>query len=146
MASERQILIVLEDGIFNTDTFLYSVRLAKRMGCCLSVLMLIPYDNGLIDNMAIIKRMNSVICEFIQEKGINVVSVIQQGDKASQFFKHLAVQSSLATIVWGSDSDIVSGKRRKHSEHWFAKVRAQIKCPVVTPKTRKKHNRKKINN
>lgn len=49
-----------------------------------------------------------------QHEGFSGYHDIRCRDKASEFIKYIAVAPSLAAIIWGSDEDIVTGRRRKN--------------------------------
>lgn len=136
MTETRHILLVLENGIAEMAKVRYAVELARRMDCVVSILMLIPYETKLIGGGGH-HAFNHAVA-MLEDEGLSGHHDIRYGDKASEFIKFIAVAPTLAAIIWGSDGDIVTGRRRKKSEHWFEKVRPHIHTPIVTPRTRAK--------
>lgn len=144
MAGLRHILLVLENGVVDSAIVDYAVKLAKRMDCIISILMLVSYDreNTIDDDLG--EKALIAAGVHIKNEGLTVNHDIRQGDKASEFLKYIAVAPTIAAIIWGSDGDIVTGRRRKKSEHWFEKVRPHITYPIVTPRTRAKKDQKSL--
>ncbi|MBU1170906.1 MAG: hypothetical protein KKD44_15205 [Proteobacteria bacterium] len=138
MDAQRHLVLVLENGVADESIIHYSLKLAKRMDCAISVLMLVSYDKENHAQADMGKRVLLHAEEIIKKEGIRVDHEIRQGDKASEFLKYIAVAPTIAAIIWGSDEKIVTGRRRKKSEHWFEKVRPHITYPIVTPRTRAK--------
>lgn len=136
MPDRRHILLVLENGIADMAKVRYAVELARRMDCVVSILMLIPYDTKHMGSSG--QHAFNHAVAMLQHEGISGHHDIRYGDKASEFIKYIAVAPTLAAIIWGSDGEIVTGRRRKKSEHWFEKVRPHIHTPIVTPRTRAK--------
>ena len=133
MTPTRWILLVLEDGLFPGERISYTVKLAKRMGCAISILML-P-GNSLqqtgIHGEAAEMMMHTL--DMIKGDGVYVKGVIMPGDKASAFLKHLALTGSLTIIVWGGQEDIEKGTSKRNKDSWFTKVKSAVACPVVMP-------------
>ena len=137
MPERRHLLLVLENGIAEVAKVRYAVELARRMDCVVSVLMLVPYDGGNAQKTGPQQAFNHAVA-LLENQNLSGFHDIRYGDKASEFIKYIAVAPTLAAIIWGSDGDIVTGRRRKKSEHWFEKVRPHIHIPIVTPRTRAK--------
>lgn len=137
MPERRHILLVLENGTADVAMVRYAMELARRMDCVVSMLMLIPYETGHPGNTGHHQAFNHAVTQ-LKSKNLSGLHDIRYGDKASEFIKYIAVAPTLAAIIWGSDGDIVTGRRRKKSEHWFEKVRPHIHVPIVTPRTRAK--------
>ncbi len=128
------ILLVLEDNLFPEESLCCAVKLAKRMNAWVSILMLPgtkptdrqPHERDL--DIMMREAVDRVITE-----GIHAEGAFKYGDKASAFLKHLAMMPSLRAIVWGGKYEIGVRFMRKRENHWFAKVKSAIQCPVVRP-------------
>lgn len=133
------ILLVIEDGIFAHEGTCYAIKLAKRMSCAISVLML--SENTALDS-AKQRRMKEALEQtlaMITAEGLIAEAAIGYGDKASECLKHLAVLPSLSTIVLASDRTAGDSKhKRKRNEHWFSKIKSAVVCPVIRPKRKPK--------
>ena len=131
--SKNWILLLLEDGVFHKESVYYAINLAKRIGCSISVLMLMANaaheSEGLNNEQKIVKK----IINAIKAEKINIQAKIKYGDKASEFLKHLASKPSFAATVWGGREEFVAGHNFKKKDHWFLKIKANIQCPVVRP-------------
>ncbi|GAB6096548.1 hypothetical protein JCM14469_28010 [Desulfatiferula olefinivorans] len=134
MILERQILLVLENGVIDAAVVDYAVKLARRMDGALSLVMLVPRDmaSGLWETAL------AEAGERVRRDGQGGCHEIRRGAQASELLKYIAVAPAIAAIIWGGDGDILTGRRRRKSEHWFEKVRPLITCPLVTPRTRAK--------
>lgn len=141
----RWILLVLEDGIFSKESVCYAVKLAKRMDCAISVLMLTGNSSESLENDFLHDTINHAI-QMIESEGVSAEGTSSHGDKASVFLKHLALNSSMSAIVWGGSEEIDKPSVRKKGNSWFAKVKSSVLCPVVQPhiKDGRKKNRKKF--
>jgi hypothetical protein len=73
------------------------------------------------------------LMEPIERARIGVSKEIRSGDKAAEFLKYLASNSSPAVIVWGSDQKTVGklGWRKPH--HWLNKLSGLLPCSIVSP-------------
>jgi hypothetical protein len=131
--SKKWILLVLEDGTFHEESVFYAINLAKRIDCSISVLMLVKNADRESEGLDIERRIVKKILNTIKAEKINTQAKIRYGDKASEFLKHLAGNPSFAAAVWGGKKDFVSGCNIKKGEHWFAKIKANIRCPIVRP-------------
>lgn len=133
MISDKWILLVLEDGAFHAESVYYAINLAKRIDCSISVLMLAANaecdSEGLNSEQGIVKK----ILKAIRAEKVNVQAKIRYGDKASEFLKHLAGSPSFAATVWGGKEEFVAGRNKIKKKHWFSKIKANIRCPVVRP-------------
>ena len=135
------ILLILEDGQFPDESIDYAIKLAKRMDCSISILML--YDNT-IGKMK--KKMNGRdmlkhVVDMIIAEGIQAEGHVAIGNKASTFLKHVAFHPPLSTIVWGGNMEIDAGQMKKKEDYWFSKVKSAIQCPVVRPTIKHKANK-----
>ena len=133
MASVRWVLLVIEDETFKTESISYAINLAKRIDCSISVLMLTENPDSerypLANESEIIKK----ILHMIKAEGVPVQGTSKHGDKASGLLKHLASYSSFEAIIWGGKEAIVSKHIPKKPAHWLGKIKATIRCPVISP-------------
>ena len=132
------ILLVLEDGLFPDEGICCAVKLAKRMNCSVSILML-PGAVNIDDTKEtdIQSQMDDTIKAMVAE-GVHAEGNFIYGDKASAFLKHLAMNPSLKAIVWGSNGEIETKTKKKKAPYWFTKVKSSIQCPVVRPELKTK--------
>jgi len=137
MTLQQWMLLLFEDGIIHNESVQFALEFAKRMQYSILILMLAEYLVGDLVKFQEIESNLAQTGEIFKQEGIRIQSEIRRGDKASQFLKHMAVNSAPMAIVWGSDEKIETGKRRKKTDHWFSKVRSQIQCPIVAPRARK---------
>ncbi len=123
----------MEDGAFHVESVYYAINLAKRIDCSISVLMLVSNaecdPEGLNSEQGILKK----ILKSIRAEKVNVQAKIRYGDKASEFLKHIAGSPSFAVTVWGGKEEFVGGRNKTKKKHWFSKIKANIRCPVVRP-------------
>lgn len=141
MMPTKWILLLLEDGIFNPESTCYAIKLAKRIGCSVSVLMLVDHIAGKsgkdTDDPDVLRQT----LDMITAAGIHARGHFGYGDKASEFLKHLALNPSLVTIVWGGREGFVTGQKKKKTDHWFTKVKSTIQCPVIRPAIKEKYKK-----
>jgi hypothetical protein len=138
MMSLKWILLVLEDGVFRDESVCYAIKLAERINCSISVLMLVDNSDYEADKLNNSGKIIQIVLGIIRAKGINTMGKIRYGDKASEFIKHLALNSQLEAIIWGGKEESITGSKKKKSEHWFAKVKSNVPYPVVRPEIRDK--------
>jgi len=127
------ILLVMEDGVFHEESVCYAIKLAHRIHCSVSVLMLAANtenEPGIINNA---QQVLKKIMHLIKAKNITTQGRIRCGDKASELLKHLADNPSFLTIVWGGEEKTLSGRNMKKKDDWFAKIKTNIRCPVIRP-------------
>ena len=141
MMSDKWILLLLEDGVFYEESLYYAINLAKRIDCSISVLMLVANNargsEGLKNEQKIVKK----IINAIKAEKINTQSKIRYGDKASEFLKHLAGSPSFAATVWGGEEEFAAVRNKTKKKHWFSKIKANIRCPVVRPTIKKRYGK-----
>ena len=130
------ILLVLEDGQLPDECICYSIKLAKRMECSISVLMLSNHSTR--QNDSEIKDVLMPVLDTIRSEGINTNGDVVTGDKASSFLKHLARMPSISAIVWGGRQSIGREGMKQKGDNWFSKVKSSIQCPVVKPEVKDK--------
>jgi len=131
--SVKWILLVMEDETFRLESVFYTVNLAKRIDCSVSALMLTEHSD---DKKAQITSEQDVIedvIDMIKAQGVSAQGISRHGDKASALLKHLAAYSSFEAIIWGGKEEITAKHSIKKPDHWLAKIRTTIQCPVVSP-------------
>jgi len=134
----KWMLLVLEDGLFPDEIIYYAIKLAKRMDCSISILMLSVNTSDEIKRDASIQTIMKNTIDMILGEGIHAEGNFAHGDKASAFLKHLALNPPLSAIVWGGNEDIGKGPIKKKGDYWFAKVKSSVQCPVVRPEIKAK--------
>jgi hypothetical protein len=133
MMATQWILLIMEDGLFHEESVCYAIKLAHRIHCSISVLMLQsnaenePWD---INNA---QQVLKKIMNLVKTENITTQGQIRYGDKASEFLKHLADNPSFLTIVWGGEEKTLSGRNKRKTDYWFAKIKTNIRCPVIRP-------------
>jgi hypothetical protein len=131
--SVKWILLVMEDKTFRLESVYYTVNLAKRIDCSVSVLMLTEHSDDKNAQIANKQPMIEGVIDMIKAEGVNTQGMSRHGDKASGLLKHLAAYSSFEAIIWGGKVEITSKHPIKKPDHWLAKIRTTIQCPVVSP-------------
>jgi hypothetical protein len=131
--SVKFILLVLEDNVFRAESIDYATNLAKRIDCSVSVLMLIDNPDDENSQLDSEQGVMDIILKMLNTSSVNAQGTIRHGDKASGLIKHLAAYSSFDAIIWGGKEEIVSKRNLKKPDHWLAKVRSTIRCPIVSP-------------
>lgn len=146
----RNVILVLTDDVHLTEGIpLYAWALAERSDADVHFLLLLrpdpylPESNGNITSVAanldeLTTRSQQLLSRYLEDTQARVgdVGVVQAtvrvGDPASELLKFLAANPVPFCVVWGGNKDIfASGKLKKHSDHWLAKVQDSITCPVV---------------
>ncbi|MBT4263639.1 MAG: hypothetical protein HN580_14430 [Deltaproteobacteria bacterium] len=123
----------MEDETFRTESVYYAVNLAKRINCSASVLMLTEYSDDENARFASKQKIVEKILDLIRAEGVSAQGISRYGDKASGLLKHLATYSSFEAIIWGGKKEITSKHNMQGPDHWLAKIRKTIRCPVVSP-------------
>lgn len=146
----RKTILVLSDDIHLTEGIpAYARGLAERIDADIHFLMLLRPDlqardsNGDIASMAataeeLAARGERMLARYLEDIQIGKPDIgvpkatVKVGDPASEFLKFLAANPVPHCVVWGGGKDIfASGKLKKHSGHWLARVEDNIMCPVV---------------
>lgn len=132
-----KIMALFDSASIRRESLQYSIELAKRMNSNLILLLILPFGemtnpfNG-IEPM--IKRgLNAQEklekhVEAIRKAGIPVETAVRIGNPRSELVKYLAEAGRFEIIVWGGGPDLI--KRR---DHWLAKMKDILECPVITP-------------
>ncbi len=136
MSTSKLILLIFENGDIQEESLHYSIELARRMESSLIVLMLM--DRVHEANSGAEDRVLAETVRRIHSGSPMVQSSIRYGDKASELLKFLASIPVPSTVVWGSDEKVITSGRDRKSKHWFASIRAEFNCPIVTSKARRK--------
>ena len=136
MPASKTILLLFEDGDIREESLHYSIELARRTGCALRVMMLLDTAGNEMEEVWR-KRFNDIF-ERCRTTDLPYQGEIRCGDKASELLKFLALTSMVSTVVWGSDENVLTGQGERKSRHWFAKVRTEFQCPIVTSRARRK--------
>ncbi len=147
--SRKTILILLDDIRATEEILVYARGLAGRMDADIHFLMLLRPDlqagnsDGNTASMAttidsLVERGESALSRYVENIKLAkpemeaVQGTVSVGDPASEFLKFLAANPVPHCVVWGGDRSIfVSGRLKKHSGHWLARVEDSIPCPVV---------------
>ena len=135
MTREKKILVLFEDHIIRKESVQYSIELAQRMRMPVALLMLVSNES----NAALSEDdMDQELLEPFHRAHINVSKEVRYGDKATEFLKYLAVNSSLEVIVWGSDEKMVGKLGAGKSHLWLNRMTELLPCTIVSPVSRKK--------
>ena len=131
------ILLVLEDGQLPDECICYSIKLARRLECSISVLMLGKHSGEEEDSDMSVSLAS--VLDIIRSEGIDAEGDVVCGDKASAFLKHLARTPTLSAIVWGCREPIGKEGLKHKGDNWFGKVKSSVQCPVVRPEIKNKY-------
>ncbi len=131
--SVKWILLVMEDEAFRAESVLYTVNLAKRINCSVSVLMLTENSDDRDDSSTDKQDNVEKTLDMIKAEGVYVQGMTRHGDKASALLKHLATYPSFEAMIWGGKQELTSKHGLKRPDHWLAKIRTMIQCSVVSP-------------
>lgn len=142
--AKQWILLVMEDGVFHEESVCYAIKLAHRIHCSVSVLMLGANTENETEETNNAQQVFKKIMNLIKAENISTRGKIRYGDKASEFLKHLADNPSFLTIVWGGEEKTLSGRNKRKTDYWFAKIKTNIRCPVIRPTVKKDNSRIKL--
>jgi hypothetical protein len=135
MTREKEILVLFEDCNIREESVLYSIELARRLEMPILLLMLLKdASRASCSEDVLVKEL----VEPIQQARIKVSKDIRYGDKATELLKYLAIHSSLAVIVWGSDEKMVGKLGVGKPHHWLNKLTGMLPCSIVSPIQRTK--------
>ena len=134
--TEKWILLVFEDGIFPEESICYAIKLAERIDCSISMLMLKTNEDETSQDEILERERIQKIVDKMKAKGVMARGEVCYGDKASEFIKHLTSIPTLTTIVWGGREGILPDDGKKKADRWFLKVKSNVRCPVVRPSLR----------
>jgi|GEM_PF-643630 len=141
MTSKKKILVLLEEGFIREESVRYSIELARRLELPVALLMLVSDESNILQaEEALVKRL----MEPIVQARIEVTKEVCSGDKATELLKYLAANSSLATIVWGSDTKMMGKLGSGKPHHWLNRLKGQFPCSIVSPVPREGMSNKKI--
>ncbi|MBN2322029.1 MAG: hypothetical protein JXR49_23330 [Acidobacteria bacterium] len=135
MTREKEILVLFEDCNIREESVRYSIELARRLEMPILLLMLATDAlRASCSEDVLVKEL----LEPIQQARIKVSKDIRYGNKATELLKYLAVHSSLAVIVWGSDERMVGKLGSGKPHHWLNKLTGMLPCSIVSPIPRTK--------
>ena len=135
MVKEKKILFLCEDCNIREESVLYSIELARRLETSILLLMLVAEaSRASCSEDVLVKEL----IKPIQKARVKVSKDIRYGDKATELLKYLAVHSSLAVIVWGSDEGMVGKLGAGKPHHWLNKLTGMLPCSIVSPIPRNK--------
>ena len=134
MAAQKKILVLLEDGIIQRESVLYSIELARRLELPVALLMLVSDESKMPEAEDVLVKD---LLDSIVRAGIDVSKDVCCGDKATELLKYLATNSNLATIVWGSDRKMVGKLGAGKSNHWLNRLKGLLPCSIVSPVSKK---------
>ena len=135
MPATRTILLLFEDEEVRREELLYSVELARRMACELRILMLVERKENGEEAAARVRFEESVA--RLTPPAVEIESELRSGDKASELLKFLALAPPVGTLVWGGNEKALTGRGDRKAEHWMAKLRSDLSCPIVTSMSRR---------
>ena len=134
IAAQKKILVLLEDGIIQEESVLYSIELARRLELPIALLMLVSDESNISDAEQILVKE---LMEPIAQARVEVSQEVRAGDKATELLKYLARNSSLTTIVWGSGRRMVGKLGVGKTHHWLNRMKGLIPCSIVSPISKK---------
>ena len=134
MNTQKKILVLLEDGIIREESVLYSIELARRLELPVALLMLVSDESNISEAEKVLVRE---LMEPIAQARVEVSKEVCSGDKATELLKYLATNSSLATIVWGSDRGMVGKLGVGKPHHWLKRMKGLLPCSIVSPISKK---------
>jgi len=130
-------MVLFDSASIRRESLQYSIELAKRMNSDLILLVILPFEerssafNGIksmikrgLDAQAALKKQ----IETIQNAGIAVETAVRIGNPRSELVKYLAEAGRFEIVVWGGGPDLMKSK-----DHWLARMKDILECPVVTP-------------
>ena len=133
----HKIMALFESAAIRPESLQYSIELAKRMDSDLALLVILPFEvprEAPNDLQPMIKRGEHAqstlkkVVETIRNEGIGVETAVRIGNPKSELVKYLAEAGRFETIVWGDRPELMKSK-----DHWLARMKAILECPVVTP-------------
>ncbi len=135
MTEPKRIVLIFENGGLREEGLRYSVELARRMECPVSVLMLAERAPDAVH--AAWENRLAEAAGRIRTAGVLAGSEMRVGDGASEVLKFLAAGPAPAVVVWGGDHGAVLASRHGSSRHWLSRIAGDLGCSVVLPKARK---------
>lgn len=132
-----RIMLLLDSASIRRESLQYSIELAKRMNSNLTLLVILPFEVCRTASCGIepmVKRgvhaneLLKKLVETIQRADITVDTAVRIGNPRSELVKYVAETGRFEIIVWGGNPDLM-----KRKDHWLARMKDILECPVVTP-------------
>ena len=132
-----RIIVLFDSESMRRESLQYSIELAKRMNSDLVLLVIISFESGrnASDRIEhVLKRGQQAKAslrentENIKNAGISVETAVRIGNPKSELVKYLAEAGRFEIIVWGARPNLM-----KRKDHWLARIKDVLECPVVTP-------------
>jgi hypothetical protein len=146
----RKILILLDDPSVRSEVTAYSMELARRMGACLHLLMLLRWESSPSDGRSpgesgsegggTRKQAELAVNTCVDEMrscGLETEGAVRQGDPSSELLKYLAEHQPFQAIVWGGNETFLRRRRTPVRTHWLERIRDQLDCTLVVPSLKK---------
>ena len=95
MTLQKKILVLLEDGIIQEESVLYSIELARRLELPIALLMLVSDESDISEAEEVLVKE---LMEPIVQAQVEVSKEVCSGDKAAELLKYLATNSNLTTF------------------------------------------------
>jgi K+-sensing histidine kinase KdpD len=131
---QKKILVLLEDGVIQEESVLYSIELARRLELPIALLMLVSDESNISEAEEVLVKE---LMEPIVQAQVEVSKEVCSGDKATELLKYLATNSNLTTIVWGSDRRMVGKLGVGKPHHWLNRMKGLLPCSIVSPISKK---------
>lgn len=130
MVARNHVVLLVEHGQWESVHQRFALDLAKRLDCALAVLVLA--EAGPDAQSAKPDDLVASLLDAAAEDGVEIHAEVRQGDQASELLKFLAARPSVRALIWGGDDAALTSVPGRKSKHWFARLRHQIACPIVT--------------
>jgi hypothetical protein len=132
-----KIMALFDSASIRRESLQYSMELAKRMNSILILLVILPFGGNKNPFNGIEPMIKRGIhaqdklekhVEAIRKAGVAVETAVRIGTPRSELVKYLAEAGRFEIIVWGGGPDLI-----KSRDHWLARMKDVLECPVVTP-------------
>lgn len=126
----NHVLFVTDGASVHEESFFYARELAKRMELALHALVLADSGASSAERGRADKALERMTCAA-KSDGISFSGRAVFGDPASELIKYLAVSPGTRFLVWGGDPGVLKESGKKHQNHWLARIRGQLDCPIA---------------
>lgn len=126
----NHVLFVTDGAGVHEESLFYARELAKRMDLALHALVLADSGATEADRGRVAKALEGILGSA-KADGISATGRAVFGDPASELLKYLATSHGTRCLVWGGDPSVVREGGRKYQNHWLARVRGQLDCPIA---------------
>jgi len=130
-----KIMVLFDCLSIREEPVQYSIELAKRMDCSLSVLVLLSLDSEEVleadDLETRADRALQGALDSARRAGVEVEAEVRAGSPSSELMKFLAGARSVRTVVWGGAPSC--GDPMPDKSHWLSRMKDMLSCPVVVP-------------